>query len=103
MSMSMLGDRRGDLLVFTEDVLSAIKVSRIVPAVPIYGSSVPLELVLRGLESFKSFKLWLDPDKRKESIKQCLNLRQKGIDISPVFSNNDPKEEEMETIKEEVK
>lgn len=93
MSMSMLRCTTKELpLIFVEDVVSCIKVSRYFPCISLFGSNLSLELLEWGLESFGSFRLWLDPDKKKSSVEQCLNYRQKGYDISPVFSDYDPKE-----------
>ena len=103
MSMSMLRNRDVSLpLVFVEDVLSAIKVSRIAPCVPLLGSNIPLELLRWGSESFKSFKIWLDPDKRQSTVKQVLNARQKGFECSAVFAGGDPKDLTTEEIKEKL-
>jgi len=100
MSLSMLKGRNGDRLILTEDMVSAIKVSRIEPAVPLFGSHMPLELIIRASVDFKSFGLWLDYDKRKESVKQALNAKQKGFDVTLIFTEKDPKEYSTNEIKE---
>lgn len=106
MSLSLLpqapegSDTKARLLLLTEDLLSSVKVNRVCPAIPLFGCSVPLEVILKGAEAFQRFGLWLDPDKRKEAVKQCLNLKQKGIDIQPVFSRVDPKELSYDEIKD---
>ena len=93
MSRSMLRNRDSSLpLYFCEDQVSAIILNRRVPCVALFGTQVSLELIKWGSKTFSSFRLWLDPDKRKESVKQCLKLREKGFNISPVFSDLDPKE-----------
>ncbi len=104
MSMSVLCKESTDLgsskLFFVEDRISAIKVSRCVPTVPLFGSHLATELLERVKNQFTSFGLWLDPDKRKSAFKQCLNLKQKGFNIYPVFSDKDPKEHTDEEIKQ---
>jgi hypothetical protein len=58
----------------------------------LFGSHVPLELVLRCLPDFKSFAIWLDPDKKKEAVLQALKLKSKGIDIRAIITEDkDPK------------
>lgn len=80
-----------ECLVFVEDIVSCVKVRRQFNCICLYGCTIPLELIITYLEAFKTFRIWLDPDKKKEAVKQCLNLKQKGIDISPIFSEDDPK------------
>ena len=92
MSINSLKRTAGSHLIFVEDLLSAIKVARFTPCIPLYGSILPPELLEWSLKRFNRFSLWLDPDKRKECVKQCLNYSQKGYDIKPIFSNVDPKE-----------
>lgn len=84
--------KTSEVLYFVEDRISAIKVSRCVPTVPLFGSHLSLELIARVSKRFKRFRLWLDPDKKKDAFKQCLNLKQKGFNIDAVFSDKDPKE-----------
>lgn len=100
MSLSQLqeGEQRHNMLCFTEDQVSAIKVNRHCTCIPLFGTSVASELLKTVSKDFKSFRLWLDPDKRKEAVKQCLNLRTRGYDISPIFSDVDPKELSDEVI-----
>ena len=110
MSMSVLGKESGNMgflrsseansmLYFVEDRISAIKLARYAPTVPLFGAHLAVELIERLSNRFKHFRLWLDPDKRKDAFKQCLNLKQKGFLIEATFSNKDPKEHTDEEIK----
>lgn len=89
----------GDVLVFTEDVLSAVVVARSVAARPLFGTSLPQEY----LHGFSRFYLWLDKDKRVEALKQCNHYKQYGITINPIFTENDPKTYTKEQIQEILK
>jgi hypothetical protein len=89
----------GNTLVFTEDLLSAIIVSRVTAARPLFGTSLNQAYVT----GFESYKLWLDKDKRIEAMKQSNHFKQYGIDISPIFSEEDPKTYSKEQIKDFLK
>ena len=89
-------------IVFTEDIVSAIKVSRHSTAIPLLGCSVQTEHLTLANKYGKVFKLWLDPNKRKEAIQQCLRLRSLGVNITPIFSEADPKELSDKEIKEKL-
>ena len=86
----------GDVVVFTEDLISAVVVSRVTAARPLFGTSLPPNYV----QGSKSYRLWLDKDKRIEAMKQCNHYKQYGIDIRPIFTEKDPKEYTNEQIKE---
>lgn len=94
---------KGNSLVLTEDIVSAIKVSKITRAMPLFGCSV-------GTTRFKRIKtmlgahekvfVWLDPDKRKEAVLEARRGILCGINVSPIFSDKDPKEMKYEQIKQ---
>lgn len=84
-----------DKVVCVEDILSAIKISRVSPdfcALPLLGSSMSEEVIQRLSGHFKSVVVWLDRDKAKEAINIARNLKQRGFDASVVVSPLDPKE-----------
>lgn len=87
---------KGDKVVFTEDLVSAIVVGRVSLAVPIFGTALSQKLVQRYKD--KQMLLWLDRDKMKDSIAQCQKYRQYGYNIHPIFSDLDPKEYSNDTI-----
>jgi hypothetical protein len=91
-----------DKLVVVEDVLSAIKVSRLSPdycAMPLLGSYMSPEWSRIVSERFKWVRIWLDRDKAKESLKMARNLSALGIDSRSVITELDPKEYSKEQIK----
>lgn len=84
-----------DRLVCVEDILSAIKISRLSPewcSIPLLGSHMSDEVNERIGKDFKSVVIWLDRDKAKEAIKIANNLKQRGVNASVVISPKDPKE-----------
>jgi len=91
--LTFYGD--ADKIVCVEDILSAIKISRLSPdwcALPLLGSSMSEEVIQRLSGQFKSVVIWLDRDKAKDAIKIARNLKQRGVNSSVVISPLDPKE-----------
>lgn len=85
----------GSTLVCVEDILSAIKISRLSPefcALPLLGSSLPDTWIPELQARFNSVVIWLDRDKAINAIKISRNLKQRGINSSVVVSPLDPKE-----------
>lgn len=83
----------GSTLVFTEDLISAVKVGRLTAAKPLFGTflkSIPQE--------YDSYRLWLDKDKQISSIQQCKKWRQFGYNILPIITELDPKEYNTQQI-----
>lgn len=92
-----------DVIVLVEDIVSAIKVGRHVPCLPVFGSTIGLSRFRTLYNRFKRAKVWLDPDKRKQSLKEAYIGQQLGMDVSVVFSQHDPKEHTNEDIMELLK
>ena len=93
-------------LILTEDIVSAIKVSRYAPAMPLFGCSIGIKRFKRlyKLLGYQAdIKIWLDPDKRKEAIKESRKGTLCGLKTSVIISNKDPKEESYETIRSSTK
>jgi len=95
---------KGDTLVLTEDVVSAMKVAKCgVRSMPIFGCVVGdrFKRLKTVLQPSDRCLVWLDPDKRTEAVKEAKLGVLYGLNCSPVFSEVDPKElsyEEIETI-----
>jgi hypothetical protein len=89
-----------DTIILTEDLLSAIVVSRITSAMPIWGSHIPLETILRLAKGFKRIGIWLDMDKTKESRRACLRASQLGVDCFTIHTTKDPKCYSKDEVKE---
>jgi hypothetical protein len=79
-------------VVFVEDIVSAIVVSKVAVSVPIMGTRIPREWARKLSVDFSEAVVWLDSDKRTESLKQALELSHyfyKGC--RTVFTKHDPK------------
>jgi hypothetical protein len=98
-TVCIIGQGKKGPLVLTEDLLSAIKVGRQQPAMPIWGSSVSSELVQRLRLIYPAVRLWLDFDKRETSVRIAVK-HSLWIDIDPIITQLDPKcytDEEIES------
>ena len=94
-----------DKLVCVEDILSAIKISRLSPewcALPLLGCSLSEDFIQRLSGRFKSVLIWLDHDKAKEAISIARMLRSRGFNSSVVITKEDPKEYSKEELKKEL-
>lgn len=81
-----------ETIIFTEDVISAIKVSRFVTSCPLLGSTIGLDKILSLSGGFNHYFLWLDMDKAKESVKQAKIASQAWPNCSVIITELDPKE-----------
>lgn len=93
----------GDTCVLVEDIVSAIKLSKTVSAMPLYGCHIGVERFSRLsklLPKQSKVLIWLDPDKRKEAVKESRRGQLVGLNCSPIFSDKDPKEHSYEEINE---
>jgi len=89
-----------------EDILSAIRVSSICGAIPIFGSSISTKQWLRLRTVVDRVYLFLDPDMRIKSVKMMSVGNLVGIDTHVIFSDKDPKDhshEELTDILREAK
>lgn len=87
-----------DVVVLVEDIVSAIKVSRFVPAMPVFCSTIGLDRFKTLYSRFSRVKIWLDPNMRKQSLREALIGKQLGMDVQVIFSDKDPKEHKDEEI-----
>ena len=84
--------------VLVEDIVSAIKVSKICGAIPIFGSSVSTKQILRLKSIVEEVWFWLDPDMRGKSLKLAHISNTLGLTAHTIFSDKDPKEHSHEEI-----
>ena len=101
-TFNLLG-RWQDKLVLVEDIISAIKVSKVVGCMPLYGSHIDfhrwkrLKLLLnQGVRVI----IWLDKDKQREAIKYRKQGSLLGLDVDVLITDLDPKEYSLDKIKE---
>ncbi len=86
-------------VVLVEDVVSAIIVSKVCPAMPVFGSKVGLERLKTLSTRFNGVVVWLDPDMRKQAIVEAKNASMFGLTSRVIFSTHDPKEHTIEEIR----
>ena len=79
-------------IVFVEDIVSAVKVSRFATSSPLLGATIPLETILKCLEhDFDRVLIWMDRDKAKESLKASKQASQILGNVQSVITELDPK------------
>jgi hypothetical protein len=100
---NVLGNGKDNILILTEDIISAIKVGNSgFLAMPLYGCVVGADRFRRLQKLFPyvtTIYVWLDPDKRKEAVKEARLGTLYGFRSSTIFSEKDPKEMSYEQIK----
>ena len=87
-------------LVITEDVVSAIKVSKCgIHAMPIFGTNIKSRWSQIRILNYQEAILWLDPDMYTKMIKECRVGVLNGIKTRCILSTKDPKEHSYEEIR----
>lgn len=86
-------------VVLVEDVVSAIKVSRYLPCMPLFGSVLQSHHLIPLAEMFERVIFWLDHDKWKESLEQARTFLYLDREVSNIRTVRDPKELPEEEIK----
>jgi len=96
---------KSDTIILTEDILSAIKVSRnqLVCSAPLLGSSLASNFEEELVNSYKSVYVWLDRDKAKTAVKIKNRLKGLGLDSKVIITNLDPKEYNNKEIEQWLK
>ena len=82
-------------IILCEDLISAIRISKYKPAMPLWGSDIPLKTIRRLATQFYVVGVWLDPDMKLKAVKDVIRISQyvpaffieSGLD--PKFYNND--------------
>ena len=80
-----------DTLVVVEGVLDAIKVGRIAPAMPLFGSHMALGTIIRASRRFSRLAVWLDSDKVQKAVETAIRASQ-YMPATVVYTPGDPKE-----------
>lgn len=79
-------------LIIVEDFISCIKAARKYTSICLFGSSLNMETMVTTMSHFyKKVFVYLDPDKKLESLNIAMKLQQLGINAEPMYSMNDPK------------
>jgi len=93
----------GTTLVFTEDVLSAIKVGRVATGMPLLGTSIGRSRLAALRPLYERLIVWLDDDKWKEACEIAEAAKFLGWNASTIFTPKDPKEYSTEELQEFLK
>jgi hypothetical protein len=80
-----------DEVVLVEDIISTIRVSRVIDAVGLLYAYIPDSLVLELSSEYKSIIFWLDPDKWNRMMHRVKRWRSFGINAKSIRSDHDPK------------
>ena len=84
--------------ILVEDIVSAIKLSNHTGAIPLFGSSLSTQQILRLRTVVNEVWLWLDPDMRNKSVKFAHVCNLLGLTAHVIFSDKDPKEHDHADI-----
>ena len=88
----ILGMSDPSKIVVVEDMLSAIKVSRIATVMPLFGSHLSSERLARLGSSFSHLIVWLDRDKSRYAAETYQKARLMFESVRIVVKEKDPKE-----------
>ena len=91
---------QGTTIALVEDIISAIKVGRYVTGVPIFGSDISTDLIIKIYNRFKDLVIWLDKDKRSYAHRRAQQVRYMFNSVRVIDSEVDPKEYSNEELKE---
>jgi hypothetical protein len=89
----------GNSICIVEDFISAIKVSRVLTSIPMWGSNFTQGQLKQLSSMFSKVIWWVDPDKQRDYPKL---INKSGIyfdEIQCVYSEADPKYYDTEEIK----
>ena len=96
----VLGDPDDPRICVVEDIISAIKVSRVLPAMPLWGSVLSTKRIITLSEWFQKLLIWLDYDKTDYAVKRGVYARQFFDDnVQVIPSVLDPKFYNAEQIR----
>ncbi len=99
-----VGESKGARVV-VEDILSAIKVGKVVPTASILGTTLTDERALRIAKENHTVVLWLDSDKagQKGTRKAAKKLQMLGVKVYKVETQTDPKTYNLSEIEDKLK
>lgn len=93
--MGRVGQHHPDAsqLVLTEDIISAIKVSKLgIPAMPLFGVNIKARIPQFRVLKYLEYIIFLDEDMHQHSLKESLTMRLNGFKTKSILSECDPKE-----------
>lgn len=93
-----IGYKEADTVIVVEDYISALKVSRLYPCIPLLGSNMPDDAILRLSKGYRSVYFWLDADKCTSALKMAQKARNLGMVAGTIYTEEDPKEFSTEEL-----
>ena len=88
-------------VIVCEDIISAIKISRVSDACALLKTTVHDKLLLKLANKYDKIIIWLDPDMKEHVLAQVLpKVKPYFSKVGVVFSDKDPKEYSTNEIKE---
>lgn len=103
-NLRVLSEKGTNLIVLVEDFVSAIKISRLYAALPLFGASVPTSVIVQLCErKYVKVVIWLDRNKAASSMVFRLKLSQFLPDVRVVLSELDPKGYTIDEIDERIR
>lgn len=97
------GESTGRRLVLVEDIVSAIRVGAVCPSMPLVGSYLPRQKLVRLARLYSSLWVWLDSNKFKEAQEIVKQVQMLGLESRAIYTELDPKCYSDEQIKEILK
>lgn len=92
-NLHILGE--GNVLILVEDIVSSIKVARQYKSLPLFGSFINKQNLIRlrdyVLDDIAELGIWLDPDKFQDATRLCKKAQELGIRAFTILSRQDPK------------
>jgi DNA primase len=87
----IIGEPSVSILV-VEDCVSAIKVSRVAQVMPLWGSQLSYDRIIKLSNRFEELVVWLDRDKANYALRAHLKASLLFDRVRVVITNKDPKE-----------
>lgn len=89
--LHVLGGHDSGRVVLVEDLISAIVVSRVENAMPVWGSSLPQPVLNRLAKTYPRLGIWLDSDKLREALKAVGRAKLVFDEVRVIHTPDDPK------------
>lgn len=96
--LHVLGDFPSNRVTVVEDLISAIVVSRVDNAMPLWGSSLNLGVLKRLASQYPRLGIWLDSDKLEVALKAVGRAKLIFEDVQVFYTPEDPKYHSVEQV-----
>lgn len=94
----------GTRVVLVEDIISAIKVSKITTAIPLFGSTIDVKKLLQIRKQYDNITIWLDYDKAQSKKTKHIIATTKTLfkETNQIVTEKDPKAYSTEEIRDKL-